>query len=66
VWRDVWAEDYEEIIETDWTIDMKKAHNETASKCARRLRDLLQSGDTPVTVVDVGTGDVIDPAEVEQ
>jgi len=59
VWRDIWAEDYEEIIETDWKISMGELHNKVASKCARELRSMMQAGETPVAVVDPETGDVV-------
>lgn len=64
VWRDVWAEDYEEIIATDWIIDMKRAHNKTANKAANHVREFLQSGETPVAVVDTETGETVDPDRI--
>lgn len=64
VWRDVWAEDYEQIIEETWTLDLDNLHNEVANKCASHLRDLIQAGKTPVAVVDPGRGDLLtDPTE---
>ena len=60
VWRDVWAEDYEEIISNRWTLDLDNLHNEVANKCATRLRKLLQSGEVPVSVVEPTTGTVAD------
>lgn len=60
VWRDIWAEDYEEIISTKWTLDLDNLHNSVANKCAARLKKLLQSGDVPVSVVEPTTGTVAD------
>lgn len=57
VWHDVWAEDYEEIIATDWILDMDQLHNDTASRCASYLQRLCNADDTPVVAVDPGTGD---------
>ena len=59
VWRDIWAEDYEEIIAEDWTLNLKELHSSVASKCARELEQMIQSGESPVAVVDMETGDVI-------
>lgn len=64
VWQDVWAEDYEEIIATNWILDLNRTHNLTAGKAAEHLRKILQSGEVPVTVVDPSRGDVVDPQEV--
>lgn len=60
VWRDVWAEEYEEIIATGWTLDLSRTHNLTANKCARVLQDLIQAGESPVTVVEPETGETLD------
>ena len=60
VWRDVWAEDYEDIIATDWVLDMSELHNKVATKCANHLRELIESGESPVAVVDPGTGAQLD------
>ena len=60
VWRDVWAEDYEDIIATDWVLDMGELHNKVATKCANHLRELIESGESPVAVVDPGTGAQLD------
>lgn len=60
VWRDVWSEDYEEIISSKWTLDLDELHNEVANKCATRLKKLLRSGDVPVSVVEPTTGTVAD------
>jgi len=67
VWHDVWAEDYEEIIATDWILDMDQLHNDTASRCASYLQRLCDADDTPVVAVDPGTGDELatDTDEVE-
>ncbi len=60
VWQDIWSEDYEEIIETGWTLDLDQLHNKVANKCARELRSAIQAGESPVTIIDPETGDVID------
>lgn len=60
VWRDVWSEDYEEIISNKWTLDLDALHNDVANKCAARLQKLLRSGDVPVSVVEPTTGTVED------
>lgn len=59
VWVDVWAEDYEEIIFENWTLDLDRAHNKAASKCAQYLQDLMRSQTMPVKQVDTGTGRVV-------
>lgn len=61
LWHDIWDEDYEIIIDTGWTLDLKRAHNEVASKAASHLRQLLQAGETPVTVVDPSRGETVEP-----
>lgn len=60
VWRDVWAEDYEDIISTTWTLDLDELHNKVASRCATHLRELIESDTKPVAVVDPETGDQLD------
>lgn len=59
VWRDVWAEDYEEIIEENWVLDLDQLHNRVANKCAQHLEKLIQSGETPVVTVDPNSGRVL-------
>jgi len=66
VWRDVWAEDYEEIIQTDWVLDMDRAHNATANKCASHCQTLLQAGNTPVSVVDPERGETVGPDQLTE
>jgi len=60
VWRDVWAEDYEDIISTGWQLDLEELHNKVASKCASHLRELIESDTKSVAVVDPETGTTLD------
>ena len=51
VWHDIWAEEVHDIITTGWELDLKRAHNETAGECARRLQRLLETNAPPVEVI---------------
>jgi len=64
VWRDVWAEDYEQIIAQTWTLDLDELHNDVANKCASHLRSLMQANEQPVAAVDPERGELLtDPTE---
>lgn len=64
VWRDVWAEDYEEIIAQTWTLDLDELHNDVANKCASHLKRLIQADESPVVAVDPERGDILtDPSQ---
>lgn len=56
VWEDVWAEDWNDVIYENWTLDLGAARSETSSKTARILRKLMKEK----AVVDPGTGTVLD------
>lgn len=62
VWRDIWAEDYEEIIANKWTLNLGNLHNTVASRCAEQIQELMRADEMPVSVIDPDRGQNMETA----
>lgn len=59
VLNDVWSENWHEIAQESWTLDLAEARSALSSRTASILRSLVRSQSVDVAKVDPGSGEVM-------